>query len=240
MTGDWHAWEASFAAAASRAAQHDAMCSARSIKRTRRQHASVVRRTSASPKALPLLPAFAAPRRVGTMVDAFRAQLDALMGVDRNGDRVRGCSARQGRAAAADASALRRRAQPRKTTVTSRCAGTTWRACVPATCSSIRCAARRPGGDATLSAAGEGADASPRGLRAQKMSLGECPNMHSAALRVRGRCMRPERCRSALRRPRQFSRLPPLRSTAAQETYQADKAAGKVNFEPDLRARAPL
>jgi hypothetical protein len=28
-------------------------------------------------------------RRPAAMVDAFRAQLDALMGVDRNGDRVR-------------------------------------------------------------------------------------------------------------------------------------------------------
>ena len=37
------------------------------------------------------------------MVDAFRAQLDALMGVDRNGDRVRARGTRRWRARAADA-----------------------------------------------------------------------------------------------------------------------------------------
>ena len=72
--------------------------------------------------------------------------------------------------------------------------------------------------------------------RAQKMSLGDCPNMHSAALRVRGRCVRQ---RGLTRRSLGLAILTPsaLLPPAAQETYLADKAAGKVNFEPDLRVR---
>jgi hypothetical protein len=81
---DWHPREASFAQR-----QHNAL---RSIERhgskdggsSRQRHSTLPLCTKFSPSCL-----FAAPRRVGTMVDAFRAQLDALMGVDRNGDRVR-------------------------------------------------------------------------------------------------------------------------------------------------------
>jgi hypothetical protein len=70
------------------------------------------------------------------MVDAFRAQLDALMGVNRNGDVVR---ARVASCDTADGLVKRSRRVPQRwTTATRACAATTWRACVPASSSSTR------------------------------------------------------------------------------------------------------
>ena len=90
----------------------------------------------------------------------------------------------------------------------------------------VRCSARC--GGATLSAAAEGADASRRGRGAQKMSLGECPNMHSAALRVRaparlclaaaslGNSHAFRRCFPPLRRRRTKRTKLPAKSTSSR------------------------